>query len=48
MTDNGRSEELENMMEQYGDEIKRFCTLQLKDPFQEWWMPRNLRMDRRP
>ena len=34
MTDNGRSEELENMMEQYGDEIKRFCTLQLKDPFQ--------------
>jgi RNA polymerase sigma-70 factor (ECF subfamily) len=34
MTDNGRSEELENMMEQYGDEIKRFCTLQLRDPFQ--------------
>ncbi len=34
MTDTGRSEELENLMEQYGDEIKRFCTLQLRDPFQ--------------
>ena len=34
MTDTGRSEQLESMMELYGDEIKRFCTLQLKDPFQ--------------
>ena len=34
MTDTGRSEELENLMELYGDEIKRFCTLQLRDPFQ--------------
>ena len=34
MADTGRSEELENLMELYGDEIKRFCTLQLRDPFQ--------------
>ena len=34
MKDTGYSEELENLMEQYGDEIKRFCTLQLRDPFQ--------------
>ena len=34
MTDSERSEELENLMNQYGDEIKRFCTLQLNDPFQ--------------
>ena len=34
MTDSERSEELENLMDQYGDEIKRFCTLQLNDPFQ--------------
>ena len=34
MKDNDRSEILESLMEQYGDEIKRFCTLQLKDPFQ--------------
>ena len=34
MTDTGRSEELENLMELYGDEINRFCTLQLRDPFQ--------------
>ena len=27
-------EELEYLMNHYGDEIKRFCTLQLKDPFQ--------------
>lgn len=34
MTDTGRSEILESLMELYGDEIKRFCTLQLRDPFQ--------------
>ena len=34
MTDTGYSEILENLMEQYGDEIKRFCTLQLRDRFQ--------------
>ncbi len=34
MTDTGRSEELERLMDWYGDEIKRFCTLQLKDSFQ--------------
>lgn len=34
MTDTGRSEELERLMDRYGDEIKRFCTLQLKDSFQ--------------
>ena len=34
MTDTGRSEELENLMELYGDEIKRFCTLQLRERFQ--------------
>ena len=34
MADIGRSEELENLMELYGNEIKRFCTLQLRDPFQ--------------
>lgn len=34
MTDTGLSEKLENLMELYGDEIKRFCTLQLRDPFQ--------------
>ena len=34
MTDTGRSEELERLMDCYGDEIKRFCTLQLKDSFQ--------------
>lgn len=27
-------EELEYLMNHYGNEIKRFCTLQLKDPFQ--------------
>ena len=34
MTDTGRSEELERLMDRYGDEIKRFCILQLKDSFQ--------------
>ena len=34
MTDTGRSEILESLMELYGDEIKRFCTLQLRDRFQ--------------
>ena len=34
MTDTGHSEEIEYLMDHYGDEIKRFCTLQLKDPFQ--------------
>ena len=34
MTDTEHQEELEYLMNHYGDEIKRFCTLQLKDPFQ--------------
>ena len=32
--DTEHQEELEYLMNHYGDEIKRFCTLQLKDPFQ--------------
>ena len=34
MMDTEYQEELESLMNHYGDEIKRFCTLQLKDPFQ--------------
>ena len=34
MTDCERTDELEFLMTTYGDGIKRFCTLQLKDPFQ--------------
>ena len=34
MTDTEHQEELEYLMNHYGDEIMRFCTLQLKDPFQ--------------
>ena len=33
MTDTEHQEELEYLMNHYGDEIMRFCTLQLKDPF---------------
>lgn len=32
--DTEHQEELEYLMNHYGNEIKRFCTLQLKDPFQ--------------
>lgn len=31
MTDTEHQEELEYLMNHYGDEIMRFCTLQLKD-----------------
>ena len=34
MMDTENQEELEYLMNHYGDEIMRFCTLQLKDPFQ--------------
>ena len=34
MTATEHQEELEYLMNHYGDEIMRFCTLQLKDPFQ--------------
>ncbi len=34
MMDAEHQEELEYLMNHYGDEIKRFCTLQLSDPFQ--------------
>ncbi|MCH5286678.1 MAG: sigma-70 family RNA polymerase sigma factor [Christensenellaceae bacterium] len=34
MTDTERSAALEHLMQAYGSGIKRFCTLQLKDPFQ--------------
>lgn len=34
MTDTERTAALERLMQEYGSGIKRFCTLQLKDPFQ--------------
>ena len=34
MTDTERSAILEELMQAYGSGIKRFCTLQLRDPFQ--------------
>ncbi len=34
MTDTERSQEIERLMDEYGVEIKRFCTLQLRDAFQ--------------